>query len=209
MNRREFLSRGALVAGTVALGGCTEHVLEEAESKPPVFDDVYDETEVDLPVPQRFEVAEEGTLQTEGTTFEDPEEFWAYLDGQGLLVETLRRTVEDGTRILELEYADEAFVDRGLTYSLGRISGGYAALVAGEHPVDELDASIHTSGGVEFGEFEIATEWAERYLDGELTAARYAGMVYDTVNPVAGRDPSGSNATTFEARAQGFVSPIE
>lgn len=181
MKRRKLLARGALTVSIIAFSGCTERVLVEAESQPPLFDDVYDEEEADLPVSQKFGIAEKATLQAEGEALDDIEELQAYLDEQGLLVEAFQKTVEEGERILELEYIDEEFVDRGSMHSLGIISGGYAALIAGDYPADKLEASIHDSEGDKFGTFEIATELAEQYLEGKITAATYAGTVGETV----------------------------
>lgn len=180
MKRRQLLTRSALTVGVVALSGCTERVLEEAKSQPPLFDDVYDEEKIDLPVSQKFETAEEATLRAEGKTFDDLEEFRAYVAERGVTVETLEEGVEKGERILEVAYADERDTDRGSMYSLGILSGGYAALVASDHPTDTLEASVQDSEGRKFGEFEIAAELAEQYLDGKITAAKYAGTVSDT-----------------------------
>lgn len=181
MERRDFLIRGALAAGSVtALGGCTEQALKEAEVQPPIVDEVYDGAEVDLPVRQRSEIAEEGVLRAQGETLGDLGAFEVYLDDQGIPVETLEEQGERGERIIELEYAAAEFVERGLLYSLGRIAGGYAALVAGGYEGNKLEASVHSPDGDTFGAFEIATGWAVQYLDGELTAAKYASRVEST-----------------------------
>lgn len=181
MKRRTLLARGALAVGSIALGGCVERELEETESKPPLFDDVYDETKADLGVQRKFEIAEEAALRAEGEAFDDPEALRSYLEEQDLLVEKLQGKVEDGERVLTLEYADDSLADRGLMYSLGTVSGGYAALVTRERTAEKLEASIHDSAGDTFGKFEIATDLAERYAEGEITAATYVGTVADTV----------------------------
>lgn len=182
MQRRDFLIRGTLVVGGLsALGGCTEQSLHEAKSQPPALADVYDEEEVDLPVRGRFEVAEMATLEADGTTIEDLDGFRTYLDERGLSVESLEEAVEAGERLLRLEYAAENHVEHGSMYHLGIVAGGYAALVAGGYETEELVASLHDPGGGKYGEFRIATDLAERYLDGDLTAAEYAGAVAHTV----------------------------
>lgn len=185
VNRRDFLVRGGLTVGLLSCSGCAEQTLEEAESRPPLLDDLYDEETVELPVRRTFGLAEEGVRQADGTTLGDPEALGQFLDDQGLLVESIEETAEAGEELLELQYADEEFTDRGVLYSLGRISGGYAALLASDYTADKLDASIHRTDGEKFGAFEIATADAERYLDGEITATAYARTVADTVKAAA------------------------
>lgn len=181
MNRRTFLTRGALALGIAATSGCTERVLEEAESKPPLFDDVYHEEEVDLPVAQKFDAAEEATLRADGESFDDLEQLRTYLDEQELDVETLYEAAEDGETLVELEYADEQFSDRGSVYGLGIVCGGYAALIDSGYAADTLEATILDSEGRTFGGFEIATALTSDYLAERETAATYAGTVADTL----------------------------
>lgn len=184
VNRRTFLTRATLVAGTVAVSGCSARALEEMEAKPPAVDH-YDETSVDLPVSQKSDVADEATRRAEGSTFGDLEALRTYFEEQELVVDTLEEVEEGGERILEAEYADERVTDRGGLYGLGVLAGGYAALLGGEYEGDRLAATIVTPEGEPFGEFEIQADLAERYREGELSAAAYAGMVADTLASTA------------------------
>lgn len=185
MNRRLFLSRGAAGLGAAALAGCLEEPLKAAESKPPLFQDLYHEEEVDLPVRRRFDVVEEGVEHADGASVEDRESFASFLEEQGLAVESLTETTEADATLLELEYAEERYEDRGVAYAVGVVSGAYAALVDAGEPTDELTASIHDAAGEPFGEFTVRAAWAERYRKGELTAAEFGGKVGDTLESSA------------------------
>lgn len=181
MNRRTYLARYVAPGLAIALAGCTEQSLEAAKEKPPWIDPYVDEEEIELPTTQKYGITAEAVERAEGETFEDPEEFEAYLEEAGLAVESLGEKEEHGETILELEYVVEEAIEEGNARSVGAVAGGYAALVRGGYDGDELEASILGPDGAKFGEFEILTERAEEYNDGEKSAATYGGEAVHTL----------------------------
>lgn len=175
MKRRDAV-RSGVVAGLVALAGCTEHALQEAEREPPPFDPI-PVAEFDLPVTQRLSIAEAGIERSADAEIGDLDEFAAYLDEQAIRVETLEETVAAGTSVLELEYVGEQTAEEGLMRHLGVVAGGYAALIEATHESERLEVHLLDSHGEEFGEYEIRRHWAEKYNEGEYSARRYADEI--------------------------------
>lgn len=182
MKRRRFLASGAIVAGSAALSGCVDHVLEQAEQQPPIFEELYDDTEQSLPVERRYDRAIEGVQEAEEATIEDHESFASSLQDHELSVDSLEEVSEGSETLLELEFTDESDTDRGVLYALGVVSGGYAALVANDASTDKLDATIHENGAGTFGTFEVESTWAEELHAGELSPDKFAGEVMHTLS---------------------------
>lgn len=186
MNRRTLLKRsGISIATLVALSGCTEETLKEAETKPPFLD--IDEEELDLPVNQRADVVEDGVLQAEDSEINEIEDFEAFLKDHGIPLEELAETekiIEEKLEIeredvevieekahgeglvLELEFIQPDRIETGILYSIGLVAGGYAALVDGGYDAELLEAEILDEDRRLFGTFEILTAWAEEYNNG-------------------------------------------
>lgn len=181
MKRRRFLASGVIVAGSAALSGCVDHVLEQAEHQPPIFEELYDDEEQSLPVERRFDRAIEGIERAEGTTIEDRETFESFLEDHDLSVDSLEEVDEAGETLLELAYTEATATDRGVLYGLGVVSGGYAALVVTDGSTDKLDATIHESGDGTFGKFEVESTWAEELHGGTLSPGKFAGEVMHTL----------------------------
>lgn len=179
MDRRELLLQGCAVAGVVAASGCTVERLREAEREPPPFERLEKEA-VDLPVPQRLAIAEEGIERAAGVELHSLEEFAEYLDEQDLRVEALDEAVEEGDPIVSLEYVAEERPDRGLMHHLGIVAGGYAALVAANGR-EKLEVTLLGTRSKPFGEYEVRRKWAEAYGAGDLTAREYAAKINVTV----------------------------
>lgn len=178
MNRRDFLTRGAVAVGSIAaLSGCTEETLEQAEKNPLPIDEAVAEEEIDLPVDQRLEAAGEGIDRAEDAEIESVDDLETYLVEQGVQVEALEEKEAAGLPIVSLEYVDEEVIERGMMHNLGIVAGGYAALVAADHDSEKLEASLLAPDGETFGEYTIESEWAEEYDDGEITAREYANDV--------------------------------
>lgn len=192
MNRRTLLKRAG-VAALVALSGCTEETLEEAETKPPFLD--VSEEELELPVDQGADVVEAGILRGEDAEIEDVEDFEAYLEEQEIPVEELseaEKVVEEKLdveredvdvieeeghgeeTVLELEYVQPERIETGALHAIGIVAGGYAALVAAGYDAELLEATILDSDLESFGSFDVLTAWAEEYNDG-VTSARAFG----------------------------------
>lgn len=178
MNRRTYLGRWLATGAVVALAGCTKQTLEDATEPPPAFDE-YDEAELDLPVDRTFDdVAREIERAADATdpSLDGVEE---HLLDAGLQVDTLE-TVH-GESVLELEYVHEGATREGVARGLGTVAGSYAALVRGDFDGDRLEASVLARGGRKFGSFEVATDWAEAYVEGRKTAASYGSEVLHTL----------------------------
>lgn len=193
MNRREFLYRGSVGIGSATLvGGCTEQTLKEAENEPEFVDGPVAEEEVDLPVEQRLGVAAEGILEAEEVEIGDVDALEAFLEEQGLTVESLEEktdefageevdpevAVREHDPVVALEYADDP--DSGLVRSLGLTAGGYARLVDTGTESRKLHATRLDEAGREFGSFEVRAPWAEEYNAGVLTPREYAVEVLET-----------------------------
>lgn len=180
MNRRHFLRRSATAAasiGALALAGCTERRLKDAESQPPPVEDRVREEEIDLPVRQKFETIEEGILLAADAEVGDLDAFEAYLADRGLTVEKLEEAVEEGEPLLSLEFFAKDHVERGQLADLGGVAGGYAALVEAGHESEKLEISFLGSDLRKFGESEIDSTWAEEYNEGAITAKKYGQLV--------------------------------
>lgn len=197
MDRRELLSRGGTCIGTATLTllvGCTDRALQEAEREPAFVDGPVAEEEVDLPVDQKLGIAADGIRRAEDVEIGSVDALGAYLEGEGLAVESLEETtteyddeevepevgVEEHEPVVALEYAVEASSDPGLAHHLGLVAGGYAVLIAAGHGSRKLDASVLEPGGALFGEYEVRTSWAEAYDAGERTPREYAVEVFET-----------------------------
>lgn len=196
MDRRTVLKSGSAVVGLLALSGCTEAALEAAESPPPFLDDRYHEEEFDLPVNRKFDVLAAAVERADGEAFGDLDESEAYLTDEGVAVERLEEHVEEGELVGSLSHAP-ATTDRvgseettrggdGLVETVGVVAGGYAALVRGDHDVEELTVEVVEPDGRPFGEYEVFTTWAEEYDAGALSAAKYGGEVLHQLKSVRG-----------------------
>lgn len=181
MDRRTFLGRCAALGGAAALTGCTEQSLEEAKEPAPLFDALYDEEEVDLPVEQEFESVAREIRRADGETFDGPDAFAAFLEEEGLTVEHAEPTEVHGETVLELEYVPEAAIEEGNGRSVGLVAGAYAALVRGGFDGHELDATMLDADDRPFGSFAALTTWAEDYDAGAVTARTYASDVLHTL----------------------------
>lgn len=181
MNRREFLLRsGGVVGVSVALGGCTEETLEEAEREPPAVNGFFAEEELPLPVTQRLDVAADGVRAAENADVEDVDAFEQFLKDQGFTVEALEESeTKVGEPMLSLEYVVPESRDVGLAHQLGVVAGGYAGLVDAGHDSETLDASLLQPAGEKFGEYEVRHHWATEYNAGELTVKEYVGEVLE------------------------------
>lgn len=193
MNRRTLLKRGGIsVAAAIALSGCTEQTLEEAETKPP-FLDVNDE-ELELPVNQRADVVEEGVLRAEDAGIEEVDDLEVFLEEQDIPVEELtesEKTIEEKLEIeeeeedliedeahgeelvLELELVQPDRIETGILYTIGLVAGGYAALVDAGYDAELLEATVLDDDHQPFGSFDVLTSWAEEYNEGIITAREY------------------------------------
>lgn len=201
MNRRTVLRRtGVGVAALVALSGCTEETLEEAETNPPFLD--VDDEDVELPVEQGADVVERGIRAAEDADVDDVDALESFLEAEGLPVETLDEVEkiveeklaverEDVDRIdekphgeepvLELEFVQSETVTTGLLYSVGLVAGGYAALFEAGHDTELLEATVLDPDGDAFGSFHVLAAWAEEYNAGEVSARAYGGKPWDTM----------------------------
>lgn len=193
MNRRTLLHRGGIgVAGLVALSGCTEETLEEAETRPPFLD--VDAEELDLPVDQRVDVVEDGVLRAEEATIEEVDDFEGYLEELDVAVEELaeeekpieeqldveREDAEDVEEeahgeglVLALEFVQPERLEGGVLDTIGLVAGGYAALVDAGYDAEKLEATVLDPEGSSFGSFDVLTSWADEYNEGITTARVY------------------------------------
>lgn len=194
MNRRTLLKRGGIgITAAVAVSGCTEETLEEAETRPPFLDDVNVE-ELELPVHQQLDVVEEGVLRAENAEIEDVSGLEAFLDEQEILVEDLSETekiIEEKLeieredvevienephgegKVLELEFVQPARTETGSLDAIGVIAGGYASLIDTGYDTELLEATVLDESQQSFATFHVLIEWAEEYNEGTITAREY------------------------------------
>ncbi|MFC6905617.1 hypothetical protein [Halalkalicoccus tibetensis] len=209
MDRRDALKQAGLaLGGLLALSGCTEEALEDAEAEPPFIEDSpLSPEEADLPVDRTHAIIVEG-IEAADAEIEDVKSFERYLVDQGLLVEEVLETesiieapleevdeepeeevidegdVEEGpveVPIVELEYVIEEQVEEGTVQTIGIVAGAYAALLEASHDSELLEANILDPADVPFGSYEIEGTWAEEYTTGEISAAEYGDKVLTTV----------------------------
>lgn len=177
MNRRTFALRGgALVGSIVSLSGCTDSTLQEAKSQPPPVAERFDEGLLGGPVTTRYDVAAEGIERADGADAGTTKAFEEYLKAQDIAVESVEEKEEHGTPVLSVEYAPAGPSEEGLMRSLGVVAGGYAALVDAGLDAEKLKASLLDPDGRVYGEYEIPTDYAERYNAGEITAKEYGRL---------------------------------
>lgn len=195
MDRRTLLARAGLSIGSVtAISGCTEELLEEAETNPPILD--VDEEELELPFHQRADAVETGIMAAEGATIEDLDGFESFLGEHALSVEAVdevEKVIEEKLEIeredvevieagphgeglvLEVEFVQTERFDAGILDSIGLIAGAYAALVAAGSETELLEATVLDEAGNPFGSFHVLRAWAEEYNDGLISARVYGG----------------------------------
>lgn len=211
MNRRDALKRGGLaIGGTIALAGCTEEALVDAESEPPFVEELpIESSELDLPIERVHDVLEAGIETAEDADIGDVEALETFLEDHGLSVEEAteeegivelpreeideeeaeEEVVDEGdveNRLIEativvLEYALEERAERGAVRSIGIVAGGYAALVESDHDSALLEAEVLDSTDVAFGSYEVESRRAEEYNADEIGAATYGDTVLTTV----------------------------
>lgn len=202
MNRRTLLKRGgAAITAAVAMSGCTEETLEEAETRPPFLDHV-DVEELQLPVNQQLDVVEESVLLAENAEIEDIDGFEAYLEEQEISVEHLSETEKiieekleieredigvienephgEGT-VLELEFVQSDRAETGSLYAIGVIAGGYASLIDAGYDAELLEATVLDESKQLFATFDVLTKWAEEYNEGIVTTRVYGNKPWMTV----------------------------
>lgn len=180
MHRRHLLRRAGLAtAGVAALAGCTDANLKQAEAQPPLLEDLLHEEELDLPVSQKFEKVAAGVEAAADADVESVDDFEAFLDERGISVESVDELLVEGESHLALEFEESG--EGGVLEPVGVVAGAYAALVEAGHDSEALEATLRDPAGRTFGEFEVVRDWAERYADGEVSAAKYGGLVLDTL----------------------------
>lgn len=179
MDRRTFLSTtGTTLASVTALSGCTERRLEAAEEEPPVFDGFTAEEEVPLPVTRRLGVGADAVrTAADGVEVPTLDELSTLLEERGIQVESLEEEPGHHGRLVSLAYVAAETTSEGLMHHLGLVAGGTAALVAGGHETETLEASLLQPDEEEFGTYEVRRHWAEAYNAGDLSAHEYAGEV--------------------------------
>lgn len=181
MDRRRCLKRVAVCCLPVAVAGCTEATLEEAEQPAGVLEELFDAAEIELPVEQRIDVLVDRIERLEGESLEDPAAFESSLTEAGLDVDSLEERDVAGETVLELAYVIENPAAEGNVHSLGIVAGAYAALVRGGYDGDSLESSLHDAEGREFGTYDVETVWAEAHDASERSVRSYAGEVLHTL----------------------------
>lgn len=193
MNRRRLLTRsGTSLAAVLALSGCTEETLEEAETKPPFLE--INGEELDLPVNQRADVLERGVLEAADAAPESLDDFEAFLEDRGIDVESLsevEKLIEEKLEVesehvdvvrtephgegpvLELEYVHPENFESGALYGVGLVAGGYATLLEAGNGTELLEATVLDGNRRPFGSFHVLAAWADEYNDGVTTARVY------------------------------------
>jgi hypothetical protein len=106
---------------------------------------------------------------------EGPDSFESVLDDRDVTV--LKTTAYDS--YLALEQATGSLADGGLAWSLGTVAGVYAGVVESAAP-GPLSVTLRRDGST-IGAYNVAPEWAEAYLAGEMSARVYAEKVRDTL----------------------------
>lgn len=177
MRRRTALRRGGTMLGAlVALGGCTTDSLEAAESQPPFVEEAaFDPAELDLPVEEKTDVVEAGVERGHDAGPGDPDEFEEALRSREIDVEEVS---EDGAT-LSLEYVQDP--EGGVLGPFGAVVGTYAALVEEGYEGDVLEVEMLDPDTEPFGSYDVRTEWAEAYNDGELSTAEYGEKAMKTI----------------------------
>lgn len=171
-SRRDLL-RGAGVAGTFLLAGCTEDVGEEF---PPNHEWPVSEYLPELPVEERMATMAEQIEETSGSDVEAPEELPDAVS-DGFSVES----VEEERDVLHVEYASSDRYRMGDLYHVGTLAGAYAALVEADYDAVAMSVSILDDAPESYGHATVETPWAEEYNAGELTAKEYAEHVAGTI----------------------------
>lgn len=176
MKRRDVLRSSAAALALSTAAGCTEHHLQEAERAPPPGELVPNE-EVDLPVPQRLDIAADGIERSRDAEIRELADLGTYLGEVGIHVAALDAIVEEGTPIISLDSVSEPTTETGLMHHLGQVAGAYAVLVESMAEPEKLEVHLLDRTGDEFGEYEVRRTWAEKYAAREYSARKYASEV--------------------------------
>lgn len=113
-------------------------------------------------------------------------DFRAVLEAQGVDVVLFQRNSNE-ERGYVLAYRSSQTTEEGIAQEMGTVAGTWAAFVEanGEDNVGEgLIVQIQDVNGEPAGYYEIKTEWAVQYNEGELTAEEYSILILRTIEVV-------------------------
>ncbi|WP_265111338.1 hypothetical protein [Halosolutus halophilus] len=171
--RWRFLRAGG-VAALAATAGCIEEMGTEFPKNRTWPTAEYVPA---LPVEERSAVLEESIPELASADVVDPDGFASTLDEYDLVVESIERERD----VLTIEYVEGNRYREGTLHDVALIAGGYAALVDAGYDAVALGATILDDAPASYGSVTVETPWAERYNDGELTAAEYGELVVTTI----------------------------
>ena len=171
---RRRVVRAVGVAGAFALAGCTEDLGEEfPENREwPLAGRL-----PELPVRERADVVAESIEAMADADLREPADLAAALEGRELEIEFAERERD----VLRVGYVDPEYRSRGDLQSVGLLAGGYAALVRSGYDATALSVEILDAAPAAYGVATAESEWAQRYVDGDLSAKGYGELVAGTV----------------------------
>ena len=171
--RRRVL-RAAGVAGTALLAGCTEDVGEEfPENREwPVAGWL-----PALPVRERAELMAERIEAMADAPLREPADLEGAFEGYALELEFVERERD----VLRVGYEDPERRTRGDLQNVGLLAGAYVALVGNGYDATALGVEILDDAPASYGVASAESAWAERYVDGDLSAKGYGELVAGTI----------------------------
>lgn len=176
MRRRRFLA-SALAVTTPLAAGCARPAESEEPPTPPKIDRQTPTSGLvpSLPVPEVTSIVKSG-IESAPESVPDVEALETALEERGVRVVDLTEHDE----FVALTQAVDSFVGEGIARSIGVVAGVYAAFVAEADDPVPLSVTLERDGST-FGEYAVASPWAEEYLAGETTTKEFAEKVRDTV----------------------------
>lgn len=174
--RRRFLRAGLGLAAAPIVAGCTEDVGEEF---PENREWPTTELAPELPVRERADVVAEGVEATADATAREPDDLPDLVGEHAPEVDL--RFVQRERDVLRVGYVDPERRSRGDLRTVGLLAGVYAALVDAGDDATALSVEILDPAPSSYGVATAESEWAERYLAGDLSAREYGELVAGTI----------------------------
>ncbi|EMA38487.1 hypothetical protein C447_10042 [Halococcus hamelinensis 100A6] len=128
------------------------------------------EAEVDTPTAIETETGDQGPEYYETL-------IQAGLSNEGVAVESVDTTAGS----TYLEYTTISTTQGDLASEIGMVAGAYAFAIGDGYESSDMQVTVLGADGSEIGTYEVQSEWAEQYNNGEITGEEFSIRVLETL----------------------------
>ncbi len=82
---------------------------------------------------------------------------------------------------LHVEYVGYDASQEAIARDIGGVAGAYAGITSGGYESDRMEVTLRGADGSLVGTYYAESEWAQAYMDGEISDAEYATRVFETI----------------------------